>query len=73
MVAILAVAVAANTAIFSLVNGLFLEPLPFPDAARVVDLNEQAPQWNLERVSVAYPDIVAWRAENRTFDGIAQF
>ena len=70
VVAILAVAVAANTAIFSLVNGLFLEPLPFPDAARVVDLNEQAPRWNLERVSVAYPDIVAWRAENRTVYGI---
>ena len=71
VVAILAVAVTANTAIFSFVNGLFLEPLPFPDATRVVDLNEQAPQWNLKRVSVAYPDIVAWRAENRTFDGIA--
>ena len=71
VVAILAVAVAANTAIFSVVNGLFLAPLPFPDAARVVDLNEAAPSWDLERVSVAYPDIVAWRDGNRTFDGIA--
>jgi putative ABC transport system permease protein len=71
VVAILAVAIAANTAVFSLVNGLMLEPLPFPDPARVVDLNERAPQWNLERTGVAYPDIHAWRAENRTFDGIA--
>ena len=71
VVAILAVAVAANTAVFSLVNGLMLEPLPFPNPGRVVDLNERAPQRNLERVSVAYPDIHAWRAQNRTFDGIA--
>tara|TARA_B100000315_G_scaffold242597_1_gene264971 strand:- start:560 stop:772 length:213 start_codon:yes stop_codon:yes gene_type:complete len=47
VITILAVAVAANTAVFSLVNGLLLEPLPFPDATRVVDLNERAPQWNL--------------------------
>ena len=71
VVAILAVAVGANTAIFSLFNSLFLEPLPFPHPERVVDLNERAPEWNLERVSVAYPDIDAWRAENRTFDGLA--
>jgi len=35
--------VAGNTAIFSVFNGLFLRPLPFPGSDRLVDLNEAAP------------------------------
>jgi hypothetical protein len=39
-----------------------------------LDLNEAAPQWNLPKdVGIAYPDFVAWRAQNRSFASIAVF
>lgn len=36
----LAVGIGANTAMFSIVNGVLLQGLPFRDAERIVDLNE---------------------------------
>jgi len=67
----LAVGVAGNTAIFSVFNGLFLRPLPFPEPGRLVDLDETAPKWNLERVGISDPDFDAWQRGNKTFAGMA--
>jgi predicted permease len=70
---LLALGVAGAAAIFSVFNGLFVRPLPFPDPERLVDLNEAAPKWNLTQVSVSNPDFYAWRSGNSTFDGMAFF
>ncbi|HWC45279.1 MAG TPA: hypothetical protein VG868_04120, partial [Casimicrobiaceae bacterium] len=53
VIATLALAVAANTAVFALVDAVFFRPLPYPNASRLVDLNEQAPKWNLEFVGIS--------------------
>src|SRR5919202_2325488 len=70
-VAILALAlgVGANTAIFSVVNGVLLRPLPFKDPDRLVRLGE----WSKEvpGMSISYPNFKDWREQNRVFDGIA--
>jgi predicted permease len=71
VVATLALAVAANTAVFALVDAVFFRPLPYPDASRLVDLNEQAPKWNLEFVGISYYDFEQWRNNTRVFDGMA--
>ena len=71
VVATLALAVAANTAVFALVDAIFFRPLPYPDASRLVDLNEQAPKWNLEFVGVSYYDFDQWRTNTHVFDGMA--
>ena len=71
VVATLALAVAANTAVFALVDAVFFRPLPYPNASRLVDLNEQAPKWNLEFVGVSYYDFVQWRTNTRVFDAMA--
>ena len=59
IVGMLALGIASNAAIFIIFNGLFLKPLPFPEPERLVDLDETAPKWNLEFVSIAYPDFYA--------------
>ena len=69
----LALGIAGNAAIFSVFNGLFLKALPFPDAARLIDLDETAPAWNLHYVGISEPDSFVWREHNTTFDGIAYF
>jgi len=71
VVATLALAVAANTAVFALVDAVFFRPLPYPNASRLVDINEQAPKWNLEFVGVSYYDFDQWRKSTRVFDGMA--
>ena len=73
VVGMLAVGMAANIVVFSLVNGLFLRPFPFPDPGRLVDINETAPRWNLEVVGINYPDFHQWRQANHAFAAIALY
>ncbi|HEU4628282.1 MAG TPA: ABC transporter permease, partial [Gemmatimonadaceae bacterium] len=67
----LTLAVAANVAVFTLVNALFLRPFPFPQPDRLVYLNEQAPRWNLEFTGINYPDFDAWRRGAHRFAAMA--
>jgi putative ABC transport system permease protein len=69
----LSLAVAANTAVFALVDAVFFRALPYPNASRLVDVNEIAPSWGLDFVSVNYPDFDTWRKNTRAFEGIALY
>jgi putative ABC transport system permease protein len=66
----LALAVAANTAVFTLLDGLFLRALPFANSDRLVYLNEKAPRWNLEFTGINYPDFATWRDRARAFEAM---
>ena len=48
VIGMLALGIGATVAVFSLINGLFLQPFPFPEPERLVYINETAPKWNLE-------------------------
>lgn len=63
----LALAIGANTAIFSLVDAALLRPLPFPAADRLVAVWEQTDLFGLRYSPVAFANYVDWRAQNRTF------
>jgi predicted permease len=67
----LTLGVAANTAVFAIVDGLFLRPFPFPEPGRLVYLNERAPTWNLEFTGINYPDFHTWRERASTFESMA--
>ena len=67
----LTLGVAANTAVFAIVDGLFLRPFPFPNPDRLVYLNERAPTWNLEFTNINYPDFNTWRERASAFESMA--
>lgn len=61
----LALGIGANTAIFSVVYGVLLRPLPFEDPGRLIVLNETTPR--VGTVAVSYPNFLDWRAQNHSF------
>jgi putative ABC transport system permease protein len=69
----LTLAVAANTTVFALLDGLFFRPFPFPAPDRLVNLNEKAPKWNLDFVGVNYPDFETWRTGTHSFSSMALY
>jgi predicted permease len=68
-IATLALGIGANTALFSVINGVLLSPLPFPQPDQLVTLHENKP--NFEGGSVSYPNFRDWQKENRTFSSLA--
>jgi predicted permease len=73
VVAMLALGIGANVAVFTLINGLFLKPLPFPKPDRLVYINETAPRWNLETTGITYADFAQWHKAQEAFEAIATF
>src|SRR5437870_1956936 len=68
-IATLALGIGANTAIFSIVNAVLLRPLPYPDADRIMVLNESSGPG--QDYSVALPDYFDWRNDNTVFEHLA--
>ncbi len=73
IILMLALGIAGNTAVFSMINALFLRPFPYEEPDRLVDLDTTAPLWNLEFVSITYPDFLAWREGNTSFESMGVF
>jgi len=65
----LALGTGANTALFSVINGVLLNPLPFPQSDRLVMLYESKP--NFDQGSISYPNFREWQKDNHTFSAIA--
>lgn len=67
VVAILALGIGANTAIFSMVSALMLRPLPYDRPDELVAIYENLPSRNLDAFSVAGPKYLEWRKRNTVF------
>src|SRR6185312_16358512 len=67
----LALGIGANTAIFSIINGVMLRPLPYPKPDRLVTLWERSPQRGIEQERVSGPNYLDWRAQNSVFSEMA--
>src|SRR5215469_7177099 len=69
-VLVLAIGIGANTAIFSVVNAVLLQPLPYPDAQRIVVVEGLAGD---RHIPLSYPELLAWRDQKDIFEYVAAF
>ncbi len=67
----LALGIGANTAIFSVVSGVLLNPLPFSRADRIVSMFQDKP--NFPKGSISYPNFLDWQRDNRSFEAMAAY
>jgi len=67
----LALGIAANTAIFSVVNGVLLRPLPFPEPERLMVVTELNPQQSAEPFELSYLNWLDLKQQNKSFEDIA--
>jgi len=69
----IALAIAANTAIFSFLNAVLLRPLPFRIPERVIQVSEKNDKLNLPTFGASLLNFVSWREQTRSFEGLAAF
>ena len=67
----LAIGIGANTAIFSVVEGVLLKPLPFRDPQRLVGVWHTAPGINIKELNASPATYFTYREEGRSFEDIA--
>jgi len=67
----LGLGIGANTAIFSVVNGVLLRPLPYPEPSQLVALSEKT--MNFESSSISYPNFLDWQRSNSAFASMAAY
>src|SRR5438067_12802008 len=67
----MALAIAANTTIFSVLNAVLLRPLPFAEPERLVQVAEKNDKLNLPNFGASVLNFLSWREQTRTLDGIA--
>ena len=69
----LAAGVGANIAVFSVVEGVLLKPLPYPHPESLVGVWHTAPGLNLEDVNMAPSNYFIYREQNRVFEDIGMY
>jgi putative ABC transport system permease protein len=69
----LALGIGANTAIFSVVNGILLKPLPYPDPDRLLFITSQFPGLGFDQFWVSAPEFVEFAESNRSFQQVGAY
>src|SRR5580658_8971106 len=67
----LALGIGANTALFSVVSGVLLNPLPYPHSEQLVTVYGSAPGFS--QAPVAYLNFLDWQRDTRTFSSMATY
>lgn len=68
----LALGIGANTAMFSLIHGVLLEPLPYRDGSRLVVLQQSEPKAGVDDLAFSIKEVYDYRDQTRTLDGLVE-
>ena len=70
-IAVLTVAlgIGANTALFSVVNGVLLNPLPYPESSRLMAIDEK--NAGMDKAPISYLNFLDWERQSKTFASMA--
>src|ERR1044071_5576672 len=68
----LALGIGANTAIFSVIYGVLMRPLPYADGNRLVILHQQAPLARIDDMGFSVKEINDYREQSQTLDGVVE-
>jgi predicted permease len=69
----LAFGIAANTAVFSVMNPFLFRPLPYGDPAELVQVNQVDPVTGWDMARLSYPQYEDWKARSRAFQDLAAY
>jgi putative ABC transport system permease protein len=72
-IATLGLGIGANTAIFSVINGVLLKPLPYENGDRLVLLQQSAPRANQQNFGISIKELYDYRQQLSSFDGLVEF
>src|SRR4051794_10282365 len=72
-IATLALGIGANTAIFSVIYGVLLKPLPYADSDRLVLIRQSAPPLGRDDVSVSIKEFYTYRDHAQDFEALVEF
>ena len=70
---VLALGIGGNTAIFSVVNGVLLQPLPYPQADQLVSIRSAEPSRGIPPVVASYADYLDWKQQARSFSNMGTY
>jgi len=72
-VLVLCLGIGTSTAVFSVVNALLIQPLPYKDPSSLVVIWQTWAQKGLDRIPVLIPDFIYWKDNNQSFESVAAF
>ena len=70
---VLALGIGGNTAIFSILDGVLLQPLPYPQADQLVSIRSAEPSRGIPPVVASYADYLDWKQQAHSFSNMGVY